>query len=427
MRRDDRNEPRPRRRGPSLLGTLAGLTAIVAVGCSDDALGPGDDGTGVRFSEEIRFPTFQDEISTQRARVEIKLIRGTLTAREVEIEEPEDMADREEVESRVTAIQAAGGAGTLTLALGGLQIDFDAATEFRREDDRNLSFDAFVTAVQDALAAGRNPPIEAKRNPAAEPQAPDDPTFFATRLELDDEADEPEIEINVDADNLIGNDAPPPDAFLRVLGLDIEIRASGGVTELERERDDDFEKAEFEGVVSTVDVAAGTATLTNGTAIRLIGETEIDSDGGDEDELASLEEVEVALAAGLIVEAEGEGDVESTDPLTIVAKEVEFEVEDDADDVPDDVEFEGLVALVDVAGGIVTLSSGTIVQVVAATEIEGEDDDDDDGEELGSLEEVEAALGQGLSVEAEGEGDLVAMDPRTIVAAEIEFEIEDDS
>lgn len=431
MTYEDRSEAAKagRRRAPASsgfggIGALASVVALLAAGCGDGALGPGGDGGGseTRFSEEISFPAFEDELSTDRARVEIKLIPGTLVAREVEIEEPEDRADREEIESRVTAID--GAAGFLTLALGNLRVDFGAGTEFRREDDGALTLDEFVAEVEAALAAGRNPPIEAKRTPPAQPQAPDDPTFFATRLELDDEREEPEIEINVDADNLVANASPPPDGFLRVLGLEIEIRAAEGTTELERERDDDArEDAEFEGVVASVDVAGGTVTLTNGTVVRVVDATEIEDEDGDDEELGSLEEVQTALASGLVVEADGEGRVESRAPLTIVAKEVEFEIEDDADDIPDDAEFEALVASVDVAGGIVTLADGTIVRIVAHTEIE----DDGDDENLGSLEEVRTALDQGLAVEADGEGFLEATQPRTIVASEIEFELDDDS
>jgi hypothetical protein len=97
----------------------------------------------------------------------------------------------------------------------------------------------FITRVQDALALGQDPPVEAKRNPAASPQDPSDATFIATELELDDEADEDEIEINVDGDNFATNASPPPDAILTVLGLPIELNVSGGVTELESEVDDD--------------------------------------------------------------------------------------------------------------------------------------------------------------------------------------------
>lgn len=323
------------RRTPVL---LAGALAFAAAACGDSTTGPGGQ-TASLFSDEISLETFEETVNAEPQRVEIELLPGTLTAREVEIEEPEERFDREEIESRVVAIDP--GAGTLTLQLGDLIIDFDQTTEFRRDSGDDLDFDTFVARIEEALAAGRKPPVEAKRPAPAEPQAPDDPTFFATRLELDNESDEPEIEINIDGDNLILNDTPPPDAILRVLGLSIEIRASEGITELEEEADREDQEVEFEGLVESVDVGAGTVLLTDGSVIVIVDETELEGDDGDddgeddEDELGSLDEVAAALEQGLPVEADGEGVVESVDPRTIVAKEIEFEIEDDDDDDDD--------------------------------------------------------------------------------------------
>lgn len=408
-----------RRRGGPTRGpwiALAGIALTGAMACGDSMTGPGD-GT-IRFSEQISLETLQTEVDQGARRVEIKLLRGTLIAREVELEEAEERADREEVKSRVTAID--GGAGTLTLALGGLVVTFDASTEFRLEGGAGIDLAGFVSRVDGDLAGGGSPSVEAKRTPAAVPQAPEDPTFFATRIEIDDEADEPEIEIDIDGDNLVANASPPPDAILTVLGLPIEIRASDGTTELERERDRDDDETEFEGIVSSVDEAAGTATLADGTIIRIVQGTEIEREG-DDDNLASLGAVAAALAQGALVEAEGDGFVESTDPRTIVAKEVEFEIEDDSDDIPGNVDFESDVVSVDEGAGSVTLANGTVVRIDAGTRI----DDDDDGDRLGSLAEVAAAIGQGERVVADGEGIVESTSPRVILAKEIEFELED--
>ena len=89
---------------------------------------------------------------------------------------------------------------------------------------------------------------------------------------------------------------------------------------------------EFEGIVLSVDVTAGTVTLKDGTIIRIVAGTEIDAEPGDDDHLPSLAAVQSALAAGNIVEAEGEGLVKSTDTLTIDAIEIEFKVDAQEED-----------------------------------------------------------------------------------------------
>ena len=263
---------------------------------------------------------------------------------------------------------------------------------------------------------GENPPVEAKRNPADAPQDPDDATFLATELELDDEADEDEIEINVDADNLAITATPPPDAILTVLNLPIELDVTGGVTELEAEIDDHRrEEVDFEGMVASVN--GSSFTLTDGTVVEIVDGTEIEH-CDDHDELCSLAEVERALAAGFLVEAEGEGVVTGTDPLTIVASEVEFEIEDDDDDLPGDLEFEDRVASVDVAGRTLTLANGTIVQVA-------DDQFIDHSSDLLTLQAAAVAVDAGRYVEAEGDAELVDAGPPLVLNA-LDIKIEDD-
>jgi hypothetical protein len=347
------------------------------------------------------------------ARVEIKLINGSLVAREVEVKEREDMSDKEEIESRITAIDPAGN---VTLALGGLVVGFNAGTQFEAEDGEHLTMQEFVTRVQDALAAGQNPPVEAKRNPADAPQDPDDATFLATRLELDDEADEDEIEINVDGDNYTNSTTQPPDAFLTVLGLAIELDISGGVTEIESEIEDDRDETEFEGLVSSV--SGSSFTLTDGTVVEILDDTEIEQ-SDDRDELGSLAEVERALASGFLVEAEGEGVVTGSNPLTISASEVEFEIEDEDDDLPGALEFEDRVSSVDVAGRTLILANGTIIQVADDSLIEVAGD-------LLTLQAASDAVDAGRNVKAEGRAELVDAGPPTTLNA-LDIKIEDDS
>jgi hypothetical protein len=210
-----------------------------------------------------------------------------------------------------------------------------------------------------------------------------------------------------------------------VLGLEIEVRVSTGETEIEGDVDD-RDETEFDGLVAAVDVDAGTVTLANGTVVLVTSETRIeqhgddgcdDGDHDDDEKLGSLADVAAALAAGLPVEAEGEGSVQSTDPLTIVAREIEFEVENENDDdgPGQGAEFEASVTAVDVAGGAVTLAGGRVVLVTASTVIDGDGD-------LLTLQAVSDAVAAGRPVRAEGHG---ATEAAGFVAGTIEFEVDD--
>lgn len=159
-------------------------------------------------------------------------------------------------------------------------------------------------------------------------------------------------------------------------------------------------------------------TLTDGTVIEIVTGTEVD-DADDSDELRSLGDVAVALANGLIVEAEGEGDVTGTNPLTITAKEVEFEVEDEDDNLPGALEFQDRVASVDVAGRTLTLANGTVVQVATDQLIDPTGD-------LFSLQATDAAVQAQRIVRAEGAAELVDAGPPMVLNA-LSIKIEDDS
>ncbi len=402
---------------------LAGLATLLLAtsGCNDDSTGPNVPnlpGGTTRFSEEITVTQLRDALIAGPSRVEIELVPGSLVAREIELQRPEELFDEEEIESKITMIDPAG---SVTLELAGLQVGFTAGTRFRAEGAGDLTLAEFVQRVQDALSVGKLPPVEAKRDPASEPQDPDDATFIAEELKLDDEADEPEIELNVDEENLLDPGVDDCDAAalacLRVLGLTIEIRE--GVTELEAELDDAAGKQDFEGIVLAVDPVAGTVNLMGGAMIRIIEGTEIEFDDDDGDELASLDEVAQALTANMIVEAEGEGVVETSDPLTIVAIEIEFEIEDDADDVPGAIEFEAMVASVDPAARSFTLANGTEVTLAADAIIENDGD-------LLTLQAVESALAATQPVRADGDAVVVSMGPPLALEAfKVKFEVDD--
>ncbi len=211
-----------------------------------------------------------------------------------------------------------------------------------------------------------------------------------------------------------------------MLGLSIELRWSEGLTELESELPEASGAIDFEGIVQAVELDAGgdagTVTLAGGTAIRILDPgTEIDGDDGDgddDDHLRSLTAVKNAVDSGLLVEADGEGIVESTSPLVIVAIEAEFEIEDDVDDVPGAVEFEDVVASVDAAGGTATLASGTTLRL--------SDDRIDREGDLLTLQAVADALSAGQPVRAEGDATVEEVGPPAVlVALEVKFEVDD--
>jgi len=341
--------------------TPAWLLALLAIAACDSSTDPrpGASNTPVSFSREITLPDLHDQLTTGTARVQVRVMPGGLVAREVQIQGSDERAHREQLRGRVSAIAATGDQGTVTLELGGLQIGFTSSTRFRPDDGDDgggssvsgssgddgsgagdgsggdIALADFVARVQAELAAGGHPAVKARREPPAEPQAPDNATFTASELELDHEADRPVIDLNVTAANLVTNQTPPPDGWLKVLGLMIELRVSEGLTRLEAELPDVEGEREFEGTVRSVDVTAGSVTLENGTLVKIVAGTEVEPKEGDGDEhLASLADVQAALAAGTPVKAEGEAMVESASPLTLVAIRIEFEADHAGEDHP---------------------------------------------------------------------------------------------
>lgn len=316
------------------------LTFAIA-GCDSGMSGPRST-LPAQFSRQISLPDFQNQLITGPTRVEVRLVPGTLVARRVQIQTPDALTRPEEVRSRVSAISATGDQGTVTLELGGLQISFDATTRFRPDDGdggaaapmmsdgdgSSTTLADFVARVQAELAAGRHPAVKARRAAPAVPQAPDDATFLASELRLDEENDHARLSMNVTDANLTTNPTPPPDATLKLLGLSIELRTSDGTTTIHAENDDLEGQQEFEGLVQAVDVTGNSLTLTDGTIVRLSAGTMIEAregEDGDDTHLGSLADVQAALTAGSTVKAEGEGMVASTTPRTIDAVEIEFE------------------------------------------------------------------------------------------------------
>lgn len=410
------------------LALCCALVVAALAGCDGDVTAPGagTDGTSSgSFSRDITASEMGDALTSEPRRVEVKLTRDGLVAREVELERREEMSDDEKIESRVQAVETADGQGTLTLELGDLRIDFDGATDLEARDDGDLSVQEFVDRVETALADGRRPSVEVKRRPPAEPQAPDDAGFTPREIQLQAPDDDREIEINVDADNLEENGSPPPRAWITVLGLRIEVR--DGETELEERREPDGDgDVDFEGRVSAADAGAGEVTLVDGTTVRVVEGTEIDGDAGDADELVSVREVADAVEAGRFVVADGDGVLESRDPRIVTAVEAEFEVEDDDvgddgddPDGPDDpaaFEFEDSVVEVDPSARSFVLAGGNEVRLDDDTRIDPEGD-------LHDLGSVETAVEDGRPVRAEG--DAVEESDGVWRALDVKFEVDD--
>src|SRR5438034_124733 len=300
--------------GAALGAAATVLFTLLPAGCDQGSTGP-QLGNPAQFSRVISLPDLRTHLTTGPARVEVRVIPGGLTARSVEIKGPDEVTRRDEIRSRVTAISATGSQGTVTLALGNLQVGFNSSTMFRPDDGNDpdagtTALANFVARVQAELAAGSHPAVQVRRSAPAQPQAPGDASLTADELRLDDEADHPAIKLNITAANLSDNTTPPPDGWLTVLGLKIELRVTEGTTTLRAEMPDIEGEHEFEGVVQSVDATAGTVTLKSGTIIRIVAGTEIEAKEREEDadqHLASLADVQAALTAGKTVKSEGEG------------------------------------------------------------------------------------------------------------------------
>jgi DNA/RNA endonuclease YhcR with UshA esterase domain len=407
-------------KGRVLIGVLSAL-GLGFSGCSDALDVTGLPGTGdpIQLSREMTLGELQDALSSGIARVAIEIIGDGPVARRVVVGRPEATADEEWMASRVAGIETLEGQGTASLTLGDLTLSFDAETRFSAPGSDALSFAQFVERVEAALAEGFEPPVIAQRAPADLPQDPDMAGFHASALRLLQAPEGPALALNVDGDNLQlnpGRRDGEPDAWINVMGLSLELRVSDGVTELVTEQTGVSDVVEFEGLVESVNLEASTFTFTDGTVVRIVGETRIFATDADI-QLTSLEAVQAALEDGLDVVAWGAGELESAEPRTIVALEMRFAVRDSGGGGRDLVTFEGLVSSVTLPGRSFTLTNGTVVKVTDQTEfiLSG------DGETLTSLEAVLGALNAGWDVIAYGAAAVESAEPLTLVAVEMRF------
>ncbi len=416
---------------------------------------------GLPFSRAITISELESVIGEGPIRIEVELRAGDLVAREVEIETADELTDDEEIESRIIAISER----TIDLALAsGFSVDFDASTEFKGRDGEDLTLDQFVTYVQEELAAGREPVVEAERPASNPPQDPTDPRFAATKLELDDDDEDgnDKIELNIDRHNLDVLTSPPPDAQLTMLGIVIDIDVTNGITEIEHEEDHVKDERKFKDLVASVDVPEATFTLQNGTVLRVVEGTRIkhSSDG-----LESLQAVADALDAGLMVRAKGKAIVDENDPSALVVVKVKFKVTDDItidafvaviesgptrvevslladqlvareveietpDKLADDEEIESRISSITVSNGEgsldLTLNSGFTIDFDSSTEFEGPDGDDFTFDEFIAWVEAELAAGRQPAIEAKRPAPTTPQDPTTSTFLATELELDHD-
>jgi len=389
--------------------TAAGLLGFVAtIPACDMSPGIGPDGNNqYLFFSEVTVPEFQQLIDEGTARVEVLVSEDGLVAREVEVRSGAALEDEEQIVSRVASIHTDGDAPYLELDLGGLVVHFNEETAFRKGEDE-MSFEQFAGYVEESIAFDEAPTVKAERLPRDLPQDPSDAAFAAFRISLIGDEHAQEIDINIDPDNLSLNESPPPDGWIQVLGLMIELRVTDGITHLSAQRDD-LVKKEFEGKVKSVSADFTKFTLENNTVVRIVDDTKIAYELGDEHRLGSLQDVAAALEDGKEVFSAGYGIAEGAEPLQIAAVHVVFELA-----APKLEGFEGYVESVDVTTGTLVLTNGRVIQITDETNIKHDAESD---LYLTSLAAVEESLSAGETVVAWGEGDIVGEEPLTIRAA----------
>lgn len=173
-----------------------------------------------------------------------------------------------------------------------------------------------------------------------------------------------------------------------------------------RDQDD-----EFEGKVASVNLENSTFTLSEGRVVRITDETTIENDG----DLFTLQEVAEALEAGKLVKAEGDGYIDGD---VFVATQAKFETEEEGDDVAGELDFDAFISSVSLENSTVTLQDERVIKITDETVI------DESGDYM-DLESVRNALEEGLKVAADGKGVESEEEGITILASEIEFELEE--
>src|SRR2546421_6234555 len=107
-----------------VLGGFAALFAgLVLAGCDRNASSPtaprANNPTG--FFRRIGLTDLQSRLTSGPGRVDVRLVPGTLVARQVQLRGLDNMSRPEEIRAQVTAISGGPDQGALTLDIGGVQ------------------------------------------------------------------------------------------------------------------------------------------------------------------------------------------------------------------------------------------------------------------------------------------------------------------
>jgi len=141
------------------------------------------------------------------------------------------------------------------------------------------------------------------------------------------------------------------------------------------------ESNEFQKLLKSINFSSSSLTLINGDELFLTDDSDINFD----DEFNSLQDVSNAVRDGLPVLADGKFSVDQQSANRLI-DEVSFELEFD--------EFESVVTAADSISGSFKLANGRDVLITTETVIEGD---------YLTIAEVQKALEQGLSVDADGD------------------------
>jgi hypothetical protein len=356
---------------------LCALALVAIVGCEGPIVG------GFR-TERLDFDGLARDVAGGPVRLEVELRPGEARARGVELRAAHHRGDDERIESSVIApgfvelVTGRSCAGTLALALEGVEVRFHEQTRFADPSGARIECMELVSRIQAYVALGQRPQITALRRPRTTPQQPSDVVFVADELRIDDEdADgdqRPEIELDVAGANLAycveAHDAPADCVgALRVLGRIVTL---DGSTEMEASDPEPRLEVRFQGLVQAVSTEARWLRLQSGTMLELVEGSDVEWGQGD-DVLGSIEDARRSMGLGRLVEAHGSGVVMATDPVRIWVRELELEIERHRTrgEVRDVIELSGDVLDADLSEAFVTLPFETRLRVTEVSSIEG--------------------------------------------------------
>lgn len=145
-----------------------------------------------------------------------------------------------------------------------------------------------------------------------------------------------------------------------------------------------FDEDEFEGRVTSIDLASGIFTISNGQRIQINNDTEIEYG----DDFINLNEVSLAIQQAVRITAEGDYFQPDEEVNLWIATEVEFELESN--------EFEDLIDEFNLIEKSFTLINGDKFFYTESTDF-------DFGDGLSNLEDVNSAVQNRLPVEVKGD------------------------